>query len=55
MHLLARALQLLGIIITFHVVILFAFPAFKMGPLLILTLIGILTFAVGRLMQAMQK
>jgi hypothetical protein len=47
----ARAVQLIGLLITLNVVILFFFPEYKMGPLLQLTGVGVLTFFVGWLMQ----
>jgi hypothetical protein len=49
---LARGIQLIGLLITLNVVFLFFFPEYKMGPLLQLTAVGVLTFFVGWLMQA---
>lgn len=49
---LARGIQLVGLLITLNVVFLFFFPEYKMGPLLQLTAVGVLTFFVGWLMQA---
>lgn len=46
-YLLGRGIQLLGLIITFHAVVLFFIPSMKMGPLLGLSLVGILTFYIG--------
>jgi hypothetical protein len=48
----ARGIQLVGLLITLNVVVLFFFPEYKMGPLLQLTAVGVITFFVGWLMQA---
>jgi len=47
----ARGVQLVGLLIVLNVVVLFFFPEYKMGPLLQLTIVGVLTFFVGWLMQ----
>lgn len=47
----ARGVQFVGLLITLNVVVLFFFPEYKMGPLLQLTAVGVLTFFVGWLMQ----
>ncbi len=47
-----RGVQLVGLLITLNVVFLFFFPEYKMGPLLQLTAVGVITFFVGWLMQA---
>ncbi len=47
-----RGVQLVGLLITLNVVVLFFFPEYKMGPLLQLTAVGIITFFVGWLIQA---
>jgi hypothetical protein len=52
LYYLARGIQLVGLLITLNVVVLFFFPEYKMGPLLQLTAVGIVTFFVGWLMQA---
>jgi hypothetical protein len=46
----ARTVQLIGLLITLNVVLLF-FTNLSMGPLFGLTAVGILTFGVGWLMQ----
>ena len=51
MYYVARGIQLVGLLITLNVVVLFFFPEYKMGPLLQLTAVGVLTFFVGWLMQ----
>jgi hypothetical protein len=51
MYYVARGIQLVGLLITLNVVVLFFFPDYKMGPLLQLTAVGVLTFFVGWLMQ----
>jgi hypothetical protein len=45
-----RAFQVVGLLITFNVVLLFFIPSYKMGPLLALSLVGVLTFYVGYFM-----
>jgi hypothetical protein len=45
----ARLVQLIGLLITLNVVLLF-FTNISMGPLLELTAVGMLTFGVGWLM-----
>lgn len=52
LYYLARGIQLVGLLITLNVVVMFFFPEYKMGPLLQLTAVGIVTFFVGWLMQA---
>ena len=47
-----RGIQIVGLLITLNVVFLFFFPEYKMGPLLQLTAVGVLTFFVGWLIQA---
>ena len=47
-----RGIQLVGLLITLNVVVLFFFPEYKMGPLLQLSAVGIITFFVGWLIQA---
>jgi hypothetical protein len=47
-----RGVQIVGLLITLNVVFLFFFPEYKMGPLLQLTAVGVLTFFVGWLIQA---
>jgi hypothetical protein len=47
-----RGVQLVGLLITLNVVFLFFFPEYKMGPLLQLTAVGVVTFFVGWLIQA---
>ncbi|MFZ5861499.1 MAG: hypothetical protein ACOYXR_01420 [Nitrospirota bacterium] len=47
-----RGVQLVGLLITLNVVVLFFFPEYKMGPLLQLTAVGVITFFVGWLIQA---
>ncbi|MBI5197489.1 MAG: hypothetical protein HZA19_02650 [Nitrospirae bacterium] len=49
-HTIGRAFQVVGLLITFNVVLLFFIPSFKMGPLLGLSLLGVLTFYVGYFM-----
>lgn len=52
LYYLARGIQLVGLLIVLNVVVMFFFPEYKMGPLLQLTLVGVVTFFVGWLMQA---
>ncbi len=48
---LARALQLIGLIITFTIVILFFDSSYQMSFLLIGTVTGVVTFYAGWLLQ----
>ena len=49
LKIIARLIQLTGLLITLNVVLLF-FTNISMGPLLELTVVGMLTFGVGWLM-----
>jgi len=44
---LGRTFQVVGLLISFNAVILFFIPSFKMGPLMGLSLLGVLTFYIG--------
>jgi hypothetical protein len=52
LYYLGRGVQLVGLLIVLNVVVLFFFPEYKMGPLLQLTMVGVVTFFIGWLMQA---
>ena len=52
---LGRALQVVGLLITFNVVLLFFIPSYKMGPLLGLSLVGVLTFYIGYTMAGSSR
>ncbi len=51
LYYLARGVQLVGLLIVLNVVVMFFFPVYKMGPLLQLTMVGVVTFFIGWLMQ----
>ncbi len=51
LYYLGRGVQLVGLLIVLNVLVLFFFPEYKMGPLLQLTMVGVITFVVGWLMQ----
>lgn len=51
LYYLARGVQLVGLLIVLNAVVLFFFPEYKMGPLLQLTMVGVVTFFIGWLMQ----
>jgi hypothetical protein len=51
LYYLARGVQMVGLLIVLNVVVLFFFPEYKMGPLLQLTMVGVVTFFIGWLMQ----
>lgn len=51
LYYLGRGVQLVGLLIVLNVVVLFFFPEYKMGPLLQLTIVGVVTFFIGWLMQ----
>ena len=52
LYYLGRGVQLVGLLIVLNVVVMFFFPEYKMGPLLQLTMVGVVTFFIGWLMQA---
>jgi hypothetical protein len=51
LYYLGRGVQLVGLLTVLNVVVLFFFPEYKMGPLLQLTIVGVVTFFIGWLMQ----
>jgi hypothetical protein len=43
---------MVGLLIVLNVLVLFFFPEYTMGPLLQLTMVGVVTFFIGWLIQA---